>query len=243
LLALIEGLSSLKKSCPVFLETDSNFLVKGIVEGLPHWRERNWKTLTKKGKIRNVKHFKLWQQVDKLLRACQLEVQFSDASEKTLHQQHCDALAVAAAVEKRRWLRFLPSFVRHPFEPKRKLGDKQLLGHLGETLAADYLKKKLGYKILKRNWWTEFGEIDIVACDKGVLVFVEVRTLSRVFEREPWETVDWRKQKKLVKLAKHYLKRKTHGCEAYRFDIVSIVLPPGEETPKDFKHLIDAFRP
>lgn len=52
------------------------------------------------------------------------------------------------------------------------------IGGRGENAAAVYLQKK-GYKLVERNYRTKYGEIDIIAKDsEGVLVFVEVKTLS-----------------------------------------------------------------
>ena len=56
---------------------------------------------------------------------------------------------------------------------KRKT-EKQITGSQGEKLATEYLKKN-GYRILERNFRSGRNEIDIVAADKGVIVFVEVK--------------------------------------------------------------------
>lgn len=55
---------------------------------------------------------------------------------------------------------------------------KSDLGKLGEDLACQYLKKK-GYKIIERNYWKSWGELDIVAISpEKILVFVEVKTVG-----------------------------------------------------------------
>lgn len=55
---------------------------------------------------------------------------------------------------------------------------KAKLGKLGEDLACKYLKKK-GYKIIERNYWQPWGELDIVArSPEKVLVLVEVKTVK-----------------------------------------------------------------
>lgn len=55
---------------------------------------------------------------------------------------------------------------------------KSELGKLGEDLACKYLKKK-GYKIIERNYWQPWGELDIVATSpEKILVLVEVKTVS-----------------------------------------------------------------
>ncbi len=59
---------------------------------------------------------------------------------------------------------------------KRKLGDK------GEGVVCKYLENK-GYKILERNYWKPWGEIDIVAEKADLLSFVEVKSVSRELSR------------------------------------------------------------
>ncbi|OGT49145.1 MAG: ribonuclease HI [Gammaproteobacteria bacterium RIFCSPHIGHO2_12_FULL_41_15] len=60
LTAAIQGLAALKQSCRVAVTTDSEYVQRGIVEWLPRWRERHWKTSQKKP----VKNQDLWQRLD-----------------------------------------------------------------------------------------------------------------------------------------------------------------------------------
>lgn len=62
LLAAIEALSALKKSCSVVLTTDSQYVRKGITEWIAGWRKNGWKTAAKKP----VKNADLWQRLDAL---------------------------------------------------------------------------------------------------------------------------------------------------------------------------------
>jgi len=74
---------------------------------------------------------------------------------------------------------------------------------LGENAACEYLKQK-GYKILERNFRKGYGEIDIIALDKRVLVFVEVKTRSSVRYGTPFEGISSSKLNQLVKGANFY---------------------------------------
>lgn len=96
----------------------------------------------------------------------------------------------------------------------------QSAGDRGEERAAQFLQRK-GLRIIDRNYRTRQGEIDLVAMDGDVLVFVEVRMRSEARFGGGAESVDSRKCSRLVAAARHYLMRL--GREpACRFDVVSL---------------------
>jgi len=104
---------------------------------------------------------------------------------------------------------------------KRSITNGLGLGKKGERLAARYLQKK-GYRIIERSYRCAIGEIDIVAKKGGYLVFVEVKTRNDERFGKPFESVDKRKQAKIIKVADlyySYLNDKDLTC---RFDVVSI---------------------
>ncbi len=96
-------------------------------------------------------------------------------------------------------------------------------GRLGEDAAASFLTKE-GYKIVERNFRCPLGEIDIVAVDKGVLVFVEVKTRSSNKFGLPEEAVNRRKQHQMTKAAQFYISRKKLFNSPARFDVVAVIL-------------------
>jgi putative endonuclease len=112
----------------------------------------------------------------------------------------------------------------------RDLGDK------GEELAVKHLKKK-GYRILVRNYKAPTGEIDIIADDRGKLVFVEVKTRTDDLFGQPEEAVNLKKQNRIKKTALHYMSRLKKERPA-RFDIVSVHVR--DKTGK-INHIEDAF--
>jgi putative endonuclease len=81
------------------------------------------------------------------------------------------------------------------------------LGRRGENLSVEFLKKQ-GYKIMERNYRCSIGEVDIIAKEKNVLCFVEVKTRKTGEYGLPEEAIDWHKQRKLAKVALTYLKEK-----------------------------------
>ncbi len=112
------------------------------------------------------------------------------------------------------------------------------LGRIGEDLAAAHLQKA-GYKILARNYRQKCGEIDIIALDRGTLVFVEVKTRKSLSFGLPFEAVTEKKQKQIGRVAQDYLCRNNLFNRPARFDVVSVVIKEGQEP--GIQLLVDAF--
>ncbi len=110
------------------------------------------------------------------------------------------------------------------------------LGQRGEDLAAVYLQKK-GYKIIQRNYKTQIGEIDIIARDRDVLVFIEVKTRESLEYGQPFESVNKNKRRKIANVAMLYLKR-LKDIPPCRFDVVSVYYEQGRA---EFNLIQDAF--
>lgn len=102
-------------------------------------------------------------------------------------------------------------------------------GRSGEELAAHYLTA-LGYRIIARNYRSSCGEVDIIARDQGVLVFIEVKTRRGVGFGAPAESVTFRKRQQISKTALSYLGQQNLFDSPARFDVVSVWLLPGAES-------------
>jgi putative endonuclease len=116
---------------------------------------------------------------------------------------------------------------------------KDAVGRFGEQLAAERLVAD-GLVLLDRNWRCSDGELDIVAVDGEVLVFVEVKTRSSVAFGDPAEAVDRAKAARVRRLAVRWLGEhpERHSPEL-RFDVVAIVRrAPGGPT---VRHIRAAF--
>ena len=111
------------------------------------------------------------------------------------------------------------------------------LGRLGEGIATAFLQR-LGYSILARNYRCRGGEIDLVATDGPVVVFVEVKTRRRTEWGGPLEAVDARKRRRMATAASHFLLARCHGEPAVRFDVVGILWREGTA---DVEHVVNAF--
>mgnify|MGYP001764877382 CR=1 FL=1 len=119
-----------------------------------------------------------------------------------------------------------PSDPRHQF------------GYASEQLAEQFLLAK-GYRILERNLRTSLGELDLVAEDGQVVVFVEVKGRTTEAFGGALFAVNHRKREKLVKVASQYLAQRHWSERPCRFDIV---LVQGQPAPQQqIEHLQNAF--
>ena len=109
-------------------------------------------------------------------------------------------------------------------------------GTQGETLAADYLQTK-GYVILKRNFRSMRGEVDIICERAGTVVFVEVKRWNRGSPSTLEHAIGLRKQQKIVDAARYFLMKES-GYREYRqrFDVVLF-----HETDRLIEHIEGAF--
>lgn len=101
------------------------------------------------------------------------------------------------------------------------LNQRQQFGKKSEKLAAAHLKRK-GYHIVETNYRCPLGEIDIIARQKGTLVFVEVKARRSSSFGSPKAAVTAAKKRKLSMAALDYLKRSNQSDARARFDVVSI---------------------
>ncbi|MFA6588645.1 MAG: YraN family protein [Patescibacteria group bacterium] len=107
------------------------------------------------------------------------------------------------------------------------MGQTQTQGQKGETMAAEYLKKR-GFKILERNVRTPFGEIDLICQDQQALVFVEVKLRNSNVFGNPEDSIPGNKLERLKNSINWYLdSHKT--IKDYRLDVIAIetdIQPP-----------------
>lgn len=119
-------------------------------------------------------------------------------------------------------------------------GARQALGRWGETQAAEYLGQ-LGYLVLERNARTAYGEIDLVARQGAVLVFVEVKTRSSTAYGLPEASVTSRKQAHLLAAAQAYLQAHPDLEGDWRVDVIAIQRQHSGQIP-DIVHFENALR-
>ncbi|MBU1998768.1 MAG: YraN family protein [Candidatus Omnitrophota bacterium] len=117
------------------------------------------------------------------------------------------------------------------------VANNRSLGRSAEALAEEFLKNN-GYRILEKNFRTSSGELDIIATDKGVICFVEVKARRSDRFGLPEEAVGISKQARISRQALVYLKKKKLLDKRSRFDVVSLLY--SEEGPV-LKLIKDAF--
>ena len=111
--------------------------------------------------------------------------------------------------------------------------NRRAIGTEYETLACEYLIRH-GYQILCRNFRCRQGEIDIIARDRDYLVFIEVKYRRDEHEGDPAEAVDYRKQKKISRVAEYYCWKKQKLNQPCLFDVICVL---GQE----IRHIVNAF--
>ncbi len=127
--------------------------------------------------------------------------------------------------------------------------DKQLIGRLGESFAADFLEKN-GYSTVAKNVRLGKNEIDIIAENEDFFVFIEVKTRTCLYPESgeygiPSRAVDLEKRKNTVKAARDYL-YSHHTEKQPRIDVIEVYLEENAAkmlSPKPVKinHIRNAF--
>ena len=126
-------------------------------------------------------------------------------------------------------------------EPAREIAPHLALGRRGELIAADVLERE-GFRLVAANFQLPVGrnlrgavvraEIDLVAYEGATLCFVEVKTRASDRFAAPEANVDLRKQRQVTRAARAYRRLLGVSADPYRYDVVSVVLPPpGSEGP------------
>ena len=118
------------------------------------------------------------------------------------------------------------------------MAESHNLGQKGEDLAAEHLEKA-GYKILFRNWKWGKHEIDIIAENKDMIIFAEVKTRNEDYLMHPVTAVTTEKQKSIIYAADGYLQKFNINKEG-RFDVITVI-KTGELYQID--HIEGAFYP
>lgn len=120
------------------------------------------------------------------------------------------------------WLKNLWKTLR-----RREAGEPASGGVRGEEAAAEFLKARHGFDVVARNWRSprdRRDEIDLIARDGDVLVFVEVKARDSQALVPGYYAVDQRKKRVLRRAVHAYLSALTQPPRTFRFDVVEVAL-------------------
>ena len=107
-------------------------------------------------------------------------------------------------------------------------------GEAGEAVAASFLEKR-GVKILEKNFRSHIGEVDIIALDGEILIFVEVKAWSSFGIESLEYALDAKKQHKIIETSKYFLSfHREYKYMAIRYDVIFV-------SPVEITHLASAF--
>ena len=98
---------------------------------------------------------------------------------------------------------------------------KHRLGKWGEETAANHLIKN-GYIILDKNVRTGYGEIDIVARQGEVVVFVEVKTRHSDLFGPPEVSINQRKKERLIQSTRSFMQEHPELGDDWRIDVIAV---------------------
>jgi putative endonuclease len=125
------------------------------------------------------------------------------------------------------------------------------LGRRGEALAAEHLRER-GYRLVASNFKLGVGrnrrgavvqaEIDNVAYDGPTVCFVEVKTRASDRFAAPEANVDLRKQRQVTRAARAYRRALGLTAAPYRYDVVSVLLPPADDEGDATRPRLELFR-
>ena len=117
-----------------------------------------------------------------------------------------------------------------------ELTSKRKTGNLGEDLACRFLMKR-GFEIIERNYLKKYGEIDVIAKNKGIIHFIEVKsvsceTISNVSDEtnnkdsfRPEDNIHPWKLQRLAKTMQIYLAEKNVSSETlWQFDVITVYI-------------------
>jgi putative endonuclease len=107
---------------------------------------------------------------------------------------------------------------------------RRWFGSRSERAAVRFLRR-LGYRILARNYTCPYGELDLVALDGPCIVFVEVRSTGSDDLERPAASVNAAKQRRLTDLALHFLRKHRLLDRPARFDVLALSWPPDRREP------------
>ena len=122
---------------------------------------------------------------------------------------------------------------------KQNMAQRLQTGAAGEAIARRYLRRK-GYRIIDSNWSTRLGELDIIAKQADMLVFVEVKTRRGANTESALASITPVKHERMLKAVYQFLHDHDMDSQTqWRIDVIAVALP-AQGAPR-IDHVEDAF--
>jgi putative endonuclease len=115
---------------------------------------------------------------------------------------------------------------------------RKQIGAWGEDVAAEWLARH-GYKVTARNVRTPYGEIDIIAQQGDVTIFVEVKTQTSSQTFFPEHNITPRKREHMLNAAQHYTSE--HEIDHWQIDVIAVEGKPAGASPPVVTHFENAI--
>ena len=116
--------------------------------------------------------------------------------------------------------------------------DRQEIGLAGERIAEDWLVAR-GWTVLARRFRSGHRDLDLVVRQGRQVAFVEVKARRGAAYGSPIEAVGWRKRRELARSASVWIDRHGQGGDAYRFDVIGVLLTGGSAQVEHVEHAFD----
>ncbi|MCK4798508.1 MAG: YraN family protein [Spirochaetes bacterium] len=99
--------------------------------------------------------------------------------------------------------------------------NKRQLGKIGEDIATKYLENN-GIQIIERNYYTKYGEIDLIGIENKTIIFIEVKLRKNKNFGLPSEAIDSKKLKRIHNTATNYISEMNFTNNDCRFDVICL---------------------
>lgn len=113
------------------------------------------------------------------------------------------------------------------------------IGNTGEKIAAEYLINK-GYQLLEKNFNVVYGEIDLIALEDDIVVFVEVKTRTSDTFGRPEDSITSAKIERLQNAALMWLQAHPDAPDDWRVDVIGILIDH-QNNLVDLQHFLDVY--
>jgi putative endonuclease len=100
--------------------------------------------------------------------------------------------------------------------------NKREIGKKGEEIASKFLENN-GIQLIKKNYFSKYGEIDLIGIANKTIIFIEVKLRKNKDFGLPYEAINSKKIQCIRKSAEKFIQENDFSDFDFRFDVISIV--------------------